>query len=118
MPYKGSSSYHGPSRDTITENTGNGNDLTIDEDTQTVFADTNDSALTVTLPSAAERDGKVVTVVDRGGNAGSNAITVTAASGNDINGSDQDLTISTNNAALTLRFNGDDSEWIAQSSAP
>jgi len=117
-PYKGASDTHGQSRDAITENTGNGNDLTVSEGVEVVYADTNDSTLTVTIPSSEETDGRVITVVDRGGNAGTNAITVTAESGNDVNGSDQDLTIGTNFGAMTLRFNADDSEWVGQTSAP
>jgi len=114
MTYKGSSNHHGPSRDKITENTGNGNDLTVSEDVEVVYADTNGSTLTVTIPQSEEADGRVVTVVDRGGNAATNAITVSAGSGNDVNGSDQDLTLSTNYGALTLRYNGDNSEWVGQ----
>lgn len=118
MTYKGSSNHHGPSRDAITENTGNGNDLTVSEDVEVVFADTNDSTLTVTIPSSAEVDGRRIAVVDRGGNAATNNITVTAASGNNVNGSDQDITISTNNGRADFVFNGDDTEWIATTSAP
>jgi len=114
MGYKGSSSYHGPSRDLVTEATGNGNDLTIDADTEVVYADTNDSVLTVTIPSEAEADGKVVTVQDAGGNAGTNAITVTAASGANVDGSDQDLTISTNYGSVTLTYSADETGWFSQ----
>jgi len=112
--YKGSKTHHGPSRDAITEATGNGNDLTIDEDTEVVFADTNDSVLTVTLPEAAETDGHTVTVQDAGGNAGTNAITVTAGSGNNVDGSDQDLTVSTNYGSVTLAWSADESGWFSR----
>lgn len=100
MGYKGSKKYHGPSRDKFYEITGDGSDLTIDEETEIVYADTSSSALTVTLPEGAEVDGKVVEVIDEGGNAGTNAITITAASGNDVNGSDQDITIGSNNGKV------------------
>jgi len=113
MPYKGSSDYHGPSRDAITEATGDGNDTTIDEDTEVVFADTNDSALTVTVPEAAEVDGKRVVVTDAGGNAGTNNITVSAGSGNNVDGSDQDVTISTNYGEAALVWSDDESGWFS-----
>jgi len=112
MGYKGSGRYHGPSRDAITEATGDGNDTTVDEDAEVVFADTTSSALTVTLPEAAERDGHRVTVVDAGGNAGTNNVTVSAGSGNDVNGGDQDLTITTNYGATTLVWSDDESGWF------
>ncbi len=117
MTFKGSSKYHGRSNLKITEDTGNGDDLEIDEFTDVVKADTNDSTLTVTLPSAAEKVGNKVTVVDVGGNAGSNAITITS-SGSDINinGSDQNLTIGTNYAKMELVYTGDG--WFATTTAP
>jgi len=77
-----------------------------------VFADTNDSTLTVTIPSSEEVDGRRVAVVDRGGNAGTNAITVSAGSGNNVNGSDQDITITTNYGRLDAVFNADNNEWV------
>ena len=110
MSYKGSKKYHGPSRDKIVEETGDGDDLTIDEDTEVVFADTNDSTLTITLPESAEVDGKKVKIVDVGGNAGTNAVTITAASDNDVNGSDQDVDLGTNNGKLEAFWSG--SEWF------
>ena len=97
MAFKGSKKYHGAGRDKIIEETGNGNDLTMDEDTEIVLADTNDSTLTITLPESSEVEGKKILIIDEGGNAGSNAITISAASGNDVNGSDQNVTIGTNN---------------------
>lgn len=114
MTFKGSKDYHGPSRDLITEATGNGNDLTIDPDTEIVYGDTNDSTQTVTIPEEAEVDGKEVTVQDAGGNAGTNAITVSAESGNDVDGSDQDLTVSSNYGSLTLTWSADESGWFSQ----
>jgi hypothetical protein len=114
MPYKGSSQYHGPARELVTEATGNGSDLTIDPDTQIVYADTNDSTLTVTIPEAAEIDGKEVTVQDAGGNAGSNSITITAGSDNNVDGSDQNLTISSNYASTTLTWSDDETGWFSQ----
>lgn len=118
MPYNGSSKYHDPSKNALTENTGNGNDLTVSEDVEVVFADTNDSTLTVTVPSSAEVDGRTVSIIDRGGNAGTNNITITAESGNNVNGSDQDITIATNHGRADFTFNADDSEWLVQTSAP
>lgn len=113
MPYKGSDIYHGPSREAITEATGDGNDLTIEQDTEVVFADTTTSTLTVTLPADAEADGKRVTVVDAGGNAGTNNVTVSAGSGNNVDGSDQDLTISANYGELSLVWSADESGWFS-----
>lgn len=111
MPYKGSTDYHGPSQDYKTEATGNGNDLTINADTERVLADTNDSTLTVTVPEAAEQDGREIVIVDAGGNAGTNAITFSAGSGNDVNGSDQDVTLGTNNGRLTAIWSDDETQW-------
>lgn len=111
MPYKGSSNYHGPSQDYKTEATGNGNDLTINDDTERVLADTNGSTLTVTLPSGAEQDGREVVVVDAGGNAATNAITISAGSGNDVNGSDQDVTLTTGNGRAECIWSDDESQW-------
>jgi len=114
MGFKGSSNYHGPSRALVTEATGDGNDTTIDADTQIVYADTNDSVLTVTVPEAAEVDGKTVTVQDAGGNAGTNNITISAGSGNNVDGSDQDLTISTNYGSATITWSEDETGWFSQ----
>lgn len=113
MGYKGSSKYHGPSRDLVVSETGNGNDYTTDEDDQLVLADTNDSTLTVTLATAQLRAGATVTVLDEGANAATNNITVSAEGGEDINGSDQDLTISTNRNGI--RFQSDGDQWLATS---
>jgi hypothetical protein len=111
MPYKGSSEYHGPSRDKITEETGNGDDLTISEDVEAVFADTNDSTLTVTIPASEEVDGRRVEVFDEGGNAGTNAISISAGSGNDVNGSDQDVDLGTNYGNAVVVYNAASSSW-------
>jgi len=117
-PYKGSSKYHGPSRNKITEETGNGNDLTVGEDVEVVFANTNDSTLTVTIPESEEVDGRRVEIVDEGGNAGTNNITVSAGSGNNVNGSDQDITLATNYVRAVAVYNGAQSAWTVTTSAP
>lgn len=114
MPYKGSDQYHGPARELVTEATGNGNDLTIGQDTQVVYGDTNDSTQTITIPADAEADGKEVTVQDAGGNASTNAITVSAGSGANVDGSDQDLTITSNYGSLTLTYSADETGWFSQ----
>jgi hypothetical protein len=119
MTYKGSSNHHGPSRDAITEETGDGNDLTVSEDVEVVFADTSGgSPLTVTIPESEEVDGRRVEIVDEGGNAATQNITVTAGSGNDVNGSDQDITLSTNFVRAVAVFNGAQSAWTVTTSAP
>ena len=114
MPYKGSSKYHGQARALVTEATGDGNDTTLDADTQIVYADTNDSVLTVTVPEAAEVDGKSVTVQDAGGNAGTNNITISAGSGANVDGADQDLTISSNYGSATITYSDDETGWFSQ----
>jgi len=79
-----------------------------------VYADTNDSALTVTIPADAEADGKEVTVQDAGGNAGTLNVTVSAASGANVDGSDQDLAVSSNYGSLTLTYSADETGWFSQ----
>jgi len=113
MPgFKGAKDAHGQSRDKITEAASDGSDLTINEDTEVVFGDTTSSAQTITIPEGAEVDGKVVTVVDSGGNAGTNAISVSAASGSNVNGSDQDISLSTNYGDAVAYYDGDSGEWF------
>jgi len=118
MPYQGSKNYHGPSRAKIASATGDGNDYTADADDQVVVGDTTSSTQTITLPAVADiQTGAKVEIHDGGGNAGTNNITVTANSNDaNINGSDQDITISTNYARHVFTYTG--SEWLTQSSAP
>ena len=118
MPYQGSKNYHGPSRAKVASATGDGNDYTASKDDQVVVRDTNDSIQTITLPAVSDiQAGKTVEVHDGGGNAGTNNITVTANSDDaNINGADQDITISTNYAVHYFTYTG--SEWLTQNSVP
>jgi len=71
--------------------------------------------LTVTLPDTGNvQTGHQVEVVDEGGNAATNNITVTQNSANspNINDASSDQTLSTNYGKLTFTWTG--SQWIAQ----
>jgi len=117
MPYKGSKNYHGPSRAKVTSSTGDGNDYAADKDDQVIFANTNDSVLTVTLPDTSEiQTGHTVEVVDEGGNAGTNNITVTQNGSENINGAATDTTVSTNYAREVYVWNG--TQWLNSAAAP
>lgn len=86
--------------------TGDGNDYTVKDNDYLVGADTNDSALTVTIPSSLiAKEGRVIIVNDEGGNAGTNAITIATEGSEDIDGSSS-TTIGTNNGTLALYSDG------------
>jgi len=68
-----------------------------------------DSAITVTLPAAASFPGRVVTIKDAAGNADNNAITISRAGSDTINGIDQTVTLSTPSSYKTLISDGVDS---------
>lgn len=109
--FKGSTYFHGPSRDLITESTTDSN-LTMDKHTELVLADTSSSVLTITLPSGSVVEGKNVIIVDVGGNASTKNITVTSHdSGVHMDGSNQDLTISSDNGQMYLISDG--SHWYS-----
>jgi hypothetical protein len=69
-----------------------------------VFADSQSPAFTVTLPASPSTD-DVVSVLDVGGNAGTNNITV-SRNGNTINGLAENFVIDVNWAAVDFVYSG------------
>jgi hypothetical protein len=69
---------------------------------QGFFVDTSSAAVTVTLPGSPS-SGELVKIVDVGGNASSNNITI-ARNGNNIQGDASDLTVATSRAGFELMF--------------
>lgn len=69
---------------------------------QGFFIDTTSAAVTVTLPGSPS-SGELVKIVDVGGNAASNNITI-ARNGNNIQGDASDLTVATSRAGFELMF--------------
>lgn len=68
--------------------------LTADTSHKVAFVDTSSSALTLTVPSnSISNDGYVLTVVDKGGNCGSNAATISSEGSENINGISSDATL-------------------------
>jgi hypothetical protein len=67
MPYKGSSKYHGPSGDDITEtlDPGNGSDANVSEDTEVAII--NPDGTNSVVPDNAAKAGRTLTVVHNGG---------------------------------------------------
>jgi len=85
-------------------------------------ASTNDrvmctaGSITITLPPAADAlVGDTVQVMDVGGNAGTDNITV-ARNGANIQGAGSDLTIDINNAAPILVYSGASLGWVISGS--
>lgn len=70
-----------------------------------IVADTNTSALTITLPTAADNAGKMYIVHDEGGNAATNNITIATEGSETINGSST-ITLSSNDGTERLYNNG------------
>lgn len=94
----------------VHKNTGNGDDYTATKNDYIIGADTNDSTLTVTLPSNANVDGKFYVVNDEGGNAGTNAITINTEGDENIDGGSS-ITISSNNGSVQIYSDG--SNWYS-----
>lgn len=69
---------------------------------QGFFVDTSSAAVTVTLP-ASPASGELVKIVDVGGNASNNNITI-ARNNNNIQGDASDLTVAVNRAGFELMF--------------
>lgn len=79
-----------------------------------VFADTSSSTATISIgDSDANTPGYTVHIVDAGGNAGTNNITVSAETDADhnVDGSNQDLTISTNFSHETIMADENGDLW-------
>lgn len=84
-------------------------DYTITDENEVVVADGSSSAVTVTLPSPSPDLDIVISAF----NTSTNATTVTAPGTENLNGSDQDLTISSDYSAGTLRIVSDGTEFYA-----
>lgn len=93
---------------------GDGNDHTLADDEFVVSMRTDASAATVTLPESLAGSGQIWVIVDRGGNAATNAITIDAEDGanHNVNDSDQNLTISANNGYAVVYAEPDNDNWI------
>lgn len=79
---------------------------------QAIFINSQAKATTVTLSSDDCKDGFKISIIDRGGKAGTNAITVDTEGGEDIEGSSS-ITLSSDYAAVTLTSNG--TNWLIES---
>lgn len=75
-----------------------------------IFVDTTSSPVTVTLSEADTKDGNEVVVVDAGGNAGTNVITVDTEAGAQINGASS-ITVDSDYGAT--RVASDASNWFS-----
>ena len=74
-----------------------------------IFCDCSTGAITITLP-ASPSIGHQVKIIDGDGNAGTNNITV-GRNSEKIQGASSDLTISTNNAGISLVYYDTDNGW-------
>lgn len=83
---------------------GTDTDGSTTEDTQIVFANPATTAVTITLSTADAKKGRVITVVDVSGNAGTNNITINTEGTANINGGT--LTISSNYGSFKVICNG------------
>lgn len=89
-----------------TAKTGDGDDYTVKQNDFIVGADTNDSTLTVTIPSAIiSEKGRAIIINDEGDHAGTNNITVATEGSEEIDGS-ATATISTDSDTLALYSDG------------
>lgn len=81
---------------------------------QTVVADSSSGAFTLTLPAASAVSGKHVRILDAGGVAATNNITVAAAGADTING-DTTLVLNSDHAGVSLYayFTGSAGKWFA-----
>lgn len=84
-------------------------DYTITDENEIVVSDGSSSAVTITLPAPSSDLDIVVSAF----NTATNATTVTAPGTENLNGSDQDLTISSDYDGGTLRIVSDGTEFYA-----
>ena len=78
-------------------------------DGDNIFVDTSGGVVTITLP-ASPSIGNQVKIIDSHGTAATNNITV-GRNGEKIQGATSDLTISTNNAGISLVYYDSDNGW-------
>lgn len=88
---------------------GDGNNGTSDSDTVFAFMDTSSSTATFTLQTADTTAGRVIHVVDVGGNANNNAITVATQDSETIDGS---ATASISSASGQVALVSDGTNWF------
>ena len=81
---------------------------------QKLIVDTTSNVVTVTLPSAAAF-GDEVQIVDGGGNAGTNNITI-ARNGNNIKGAASDLVLNSNDQKVNLVYYNASRGWVETAS--
>lgn len=87
------------------DDSGGSFDADLQADDTIVLVKTANNGGTFTLDGSVAAKGRVVTVVDADGNAGSNTVTIDSDGSSSING---DSNISTNNLARTWVYDGTD----------
>lgn len=70
-----------------------------------ILADTSSNAITVNLPAASENSGRVINIKDKGGNAGTNNITIDPDGSETIDGA-ASVAINTNYGSMTVLCDG------------
>ncbi len=81
-------------------------DITLVPTEHFVGVDTNASAITITLPTAASiSSGKQLVIKDEGGSAGTNSITITTYDGSLIDG-ETSVKLESDYAAINIYYNG------------
>jgi len=97
----------------IDKNNNNSSTYTVTATDYAIFANTRppaqngiNSALTITLPLAADYPGRILVFKDGGGYSATNSITIERAGSDMIDGSQTSVVISSNNDAITVMSNG------------
>ena len=97
----------------IDKNNNNSSTYTVTATDYAIFANTRppaqngiNSALTITLPLAADYPGRILVFKDGGGYSATNSITIQRAGSDMINGAQTSVVISNDNDAITVMSNG------------
>ena len=97
----------------IDKNNNNSSTYTVTATDYAIFANTRppaqngiNSALTITLPLAADYPGRILVFKDGGGYSATNSITIERAGSDMINGAQTSVVISNDNDAITVMSNG------------
>lgn len=108
MPYKGSSKYHGPSKDGVTEtiSPGNGSDANVSEDTEVAII--NPDGTNSVVADNAAKAGRVLTIVHNGG---SNTPTISFTDADFVGTGPANLT-SQGATETIMNVDGTNSGWV------
>lgn len=87
------------------QNPGDGNNASSTEDSRFALMDTSSSTATFTLSTADNNEGRVITVVDIGGNATNNAITVNTEGSANVDGGSS-ISVGSNHGQVTVMSDG------------